>query len=323
MIDTVSVWVPISPTLRQLSNWTSHSYYFPNSQSRGNFYKQARVNESATATFVYFPPNPPRYPYPRLSIEVSLPKVLFGNNVQMLSTRFQLDEAIDRLNLCISQIPWLPTLDVRTGILRRLDIAYNHQVGTYVQDYARALQKLDYPYRKTLPYLHEGVQFKSRVHITKFYDKHRECSLPTAQGILRQETTLRPTYYIERKLGMQYPTLMDLSFTWLAQILEKDLKRLHLENNILTDRSTANVVLVQKYGWSQANKLTGYLAVRQSMSKDQLLANGANSHTVRKYDNLISDAGISLALIDEGMSLPPLKIKGNDGKNMLFVVSDT
>lgn len=323
MIDTVTVWFPISPSQSQLNCWVSHPRIFPNGRRRSKFYQYARVAEFATATCVYYPPNLPVYPRPWLSIEVSLPKVLFRENINPVSTEFHRVEAIAQINQFISDTAWLPNLDFGSGILWRLDCVYNHYVGKHVQDFVRVLYNLDYPARKTMPYSHEGVQFKSGVAVTKFYDKFIESSSPDAVGILRQETTLRHTYYIERRLDIPNPTLRNISFLKLSQILNEDLLRLHLNSCIMTTRSTANFVLVRKYGYVHGNKLFGHLIASQSMSRDQIIASGANPRTIRYYNQQIVDAGISLALLDDGMYLPQLEILMTDGNSLPRVVSDT
>lgn len=241
----------------------------------------------------------------------------------MITQETELREAMSLVNQFIAGKSWLPELDFGTGILYHLDAAYNHQVGEHVQDYIRALFNLDYLNRKTQPYPHEGVQFKSRVTTTKFYDKRKECLSPSANGILRQETSLRHASYIERRMGLEDPTLLDITIDWLAQVLQNDLKKLHLQNAVITDRSTAQWVLKQIYGWSLGDKLFAHLYDRQSTSKAQMIAEGKGESTIRKYEKLITDAGVSLTLTEDGLQLSPLEIRLGDRTNVAASLSDT
>ena len=71
-------------------------------------------------------------------------------------------------------IPHCPKLDLGEGILIRLDMCYNHQVGDAVEDYIKAIGNLDYPHRRTKHHRYEGVEFRAKHKTTKFYNKERE-----------------------------------------------------------------------------------------------------------------------------------------------------
>jgi len=281
------------------------------------------MDNGSMISFKYYPPNPPRYPLPWLSIQVSIPNILYENNIQMSTGKSDIEEAIHRVNQFLGEQSWLPGLDFGLGFLWQVDLVYNHQVGEYVQDYVRALSKLDYPKRDTQPYPHQGVQFKSGVAVLKFYDKWVESSIREVYGNLRQESVLRHTYYIKRRMGIEYPTLKDISIPWVSKVLQEDLQKLHLTGSIITDRSTAQATLVQRYGWNHGDKLFGHLNACQSMSRDQLVARGMSERTIRKYKKQIADAGIALTLCDDGMQLAPLEIHLTDGTDVPDSLSDT
>lgn len=323
MLDTIIVQFPISPTSNQLQGWIGHPLIFPDGKELPMYFQNAKMVNGTMISFKYYPPNPPRYPLPWLGIQISLPMVLFGNNVRMITGKSDIEESIHQVNQFLGEKSWLPRLDFGSGFLWQVDLVYNHQVGEHVQDYVRALSKLDYPKRDTQPYPHEGVQFWSGVAVLKFYDKWVECSIPDAYGNLRQESVLRHTYYIERRMGIQYPTLEDISIHWVTKVLQRDLQMLHLARNIITERSIAQTVLEQKYGWNHGYKLFGHLCARQNMSKKQMIRNGQSERTIRKYEKQIADVGLSLALTDDGMQLPPLDIRFQGGTNVPDSLSDT
>ena len=323
MIDTVMVTFAIYLEPRHLRQWVSHPLIFPGGTSLRKYFLNASLDHGVPLDFKYYPPNPPRYTRPWLSMKISIPKALYRNNVQMVTCESEIERAIAIINSYIAGKPCLPKLDFGAGVLWEVDATYNHFTHDMTQDYVRALSKLTYPQRDTGPYPYEGVQFKSDVATTKFYDKHRECNLPTAQGILRQESVLRHTYYIERRMQRKAPTLREVTVAWLVQILNDDLKRLRLQNSIIYDRHLAQDILTDVYGWSPGSKLFSYLVAKQSMSVEQMIARGAKKRTLLKYDRLIADAGVALTMCDTKASLPALSIDVESVKKVMGVVSDT
>lgn len=61
---------------------------------------------------------------PLLTLEVSLPKLIYGNNYQMLGS---LDGTIQIGNMFLAIVSHAPILDLAEGILILLDMCYNHQ----------------------------------------------------------------------------------------------------------------------------------------------------------------------------------------------------
>ncbi len=308
MLDTAIIDYPLSLTTNQLSEWRSISDTQPGEAPENKYTNYKHLENRAALEFIYYPSNP-RYPKPRLSIQASLPKVLYGNNIEEITSEAEIEEAIDRVNDFIGGVNWLPAIDFGAGRLWRIDPVYNHQVGSCVPDFLRVLSKRVYPKRDTISYLNEGVQFKSKVASTKFYDKEKESRSSLAAGILRQETTFLHTYYIERRTGLQHPTLRDIKQPLLRKILQEDLDKLHLADCVFVDSSIAQQVLILKYGYTHGNTLFGHLRARQSMNTEWLRLQGANRRTIQKYEKQISDAGVSLALAEDRLSLPPLEIR--------------
>ena len=309
MLDTAAVSFHVSPTPDQLASWANYTLKFSNGHVRTKHFINTHNSHGATLSFFHYPPHPPRFPLPFLSIQASLPAVLFGNNVEQIAAESEIDEAIHEVNNFIAAVPWLPDLDFGAGCLRRLDAVYNHHVGPLVSDYIQALFRLDYPYRKTQPYPYEGVQFKSGTISTSFYDKAKESLSAAASGILRQETKLLHRYYIERKTSLDYPTLRDITLPMLCKILQQDLDMLHLNACTVMDKSTAQQLLIDRYGYMRGNTLFGHLIARQSMSREQIRLQGASARTIQHYEKQITDAGVSLALGNDRLALPPLEIR--------------
>jgi hypothetical protein len=308
MLDTVIVAFNKLLTDDQFSDWVPDPGKNTVSIGPKTYKKYLPMKNGASFSAVYHPPHPIYKDKPWLGIQVSIPAVVFGKNIEMITDISQIDEAILRVNKFTSELNWLPEIDFGAGPLYRLDSVYNHQVGEYVEDYIQAFSNLECPTRQTIHYLHSGVLFKGGVISTTMYSKHLKSKSPLAKGILRQETKIITPDYIEQKTGLHRPTLRDLTIPGLAKILQQDLVRLRLNDVSLHGRSNAQHILTNKYKYNLALTLYGYLINRQSMSMEEMIAQGGNPRTLRNYEKLIHDAGLSIALVEDGITLPPLEI---------------
>jgi hypothetical protein len=308
MIDTAAVKFPIELPQNYLMEWDYAPFIPHDHKPRRDMYTRHEALGEAKISGVYYPKNP-GYPNPLLRLEVSLPMVLFGNNAEAISEISEVEEAIQLINEFTDVCSWLPPIDIGQGTLSRIDLCCNHQVGDLVQDYIRALYNLTYPQRKTKPYPGEGVQYQSKVAVTKFYNKGYQCRHPSAKGILRQETVLRKTYYLERRMGISQPTLRDITKDWVIETLQKDLDALRLNDRTICNRELALEILQHKYGWNKGNRLHSHLLAGQTMTLEQMIASGASRRSIQRDNKLIADADISLALTEAKVPLPPLRIE--------------
>lgn len=310
MLDTVAVKYHTELDQSKLQHWPHERIDRMGSNTREKFTLNRSI-DGAHMKATYYPANK-QFNEPLLILETSLPKVLYGNNVVQLAEMAEVRAAALEGNRIIDDIPGLPQVDFRDGLLHRIDLCQNHKAGDLVQYYIRALSSLTYPHRKTGPYLsgtiHEGVQYKCRAVTTKFYDKYAECHQPDAAGVLRQETTIRKEHYIKRAMGVADPTLRDITKDWVVGMLEKDLNRLHVDR-LICNRDQAMEILLSKYGPIKGNRLYGYLAAAQSMTRKQMLDKGYNERTIQRYNKEIVDAGVSPTMIDTKIPLPPLCIE--------------
>jgi len=272
-------------------------------------YKATRKTEKgAVIRAIYYPQND-RFSLPMTLFEVSLPKVLYGNNVDLIDDEATLKEAILEANKAIRNIRIFPEVDLGLGLLTRLDIAYNYQVGESVYGYIRALRDLEYPRRKTMPYLNEGVQYMSKSVTTKFYNKERECGDMAAHGIVRHEKTIRQAHVLSRYFSRNPTRLMDVEFDKCKELLSKDLQLLGLENNPIYGKSSVHEILLEKYGCKKGIALYGWWLERLTQNTEQLVKAGLQKKTIQRQDKLIKDAGIPLTMSDSANPLPPLVIR--------------
>jgi hypothetical protein len=307
MLDWLAARFSVSPTPNQLKHWVSTPFIPPNSPEREKYF-QNRLIHGTVFKFTYYPPNQ-KYPSPHFRVEFSPSTLLYGNNVQLIEDQSQIDEVRNLANVYLSIISWIPPVDIGDGILSRVDATYNYPAGDRVHDYIRALSNLedDYPQRETRPWKYGGVQFYSKATTTTFYDLLKKHQIPAAYGYLRQETSMRGSRNIAQRMGIDNPTIRQLNIDWLADTLRKDLQVLHLDQAVICDRDLASEILLNHYKSKRASGLYGYLILRQSMTRAQLISRGVSERTLQGWDKAIHDAGVALTMTDKA-SLPPLWI---------------
>jgi len=302
MLDTIRVKFPIAPTAEQLKGWTQRTTRTQTGESTVYIYNPVVCETTLRFTF-----RPVDYTgNPMLSLEFSLPKLVFDNNYQMLGS---IDGSIKMANIQLTDIPHVPHLDLGEGVLIRLDMCYNHQVGDAVDDYIKAIGNLDYPHRRTKYHRYEGAEFRAKHKTTKFYNKEHESGYLEAHGILRQEITMLNPKDIQKFTGKSKPTLLDVSSEQIADELRNDLEKLGLLNNSIANQDTAMKTLCEEHGeyagfyyWAMLKNKTQ--KTRKRITKESKMHPRSIDRKLRK----IVDTGIPLTLTDREEPLPPLCI---------------
>jgi hypothetical protein len=306
-LDTIQTSFQTIPALEMLAKWNNEKITHPDGRVWNKYYINEYVDSEIVIKATYYPRNP-SYKEPRFMLEFSLPKMLFGNNIEMITNSDELKEAILIANDLIQQKKKIPGVDISAGILCRMDVCYNHQVGNRVHDYITAFLNLHYPHRKTQSYQNQGVQYKSKIATTKFYCKETQTKNPLAKGILRQETTYRKPFRIGKALNCRDPKLEDITKDKIISLLRADLEKLRLKDNLICDRELARNILVSVYNRVKGERLYGFLITRQTMSKGQIIEEGTALRTIQRDEKLIADAGVSLTMTEK-VPLPPLCIE--------------
>ena len=273
--------------------------------------KTVTLGNGATIEYEYYPFASGGKPF--LRVTYSLPKVVFGNNYQMV---FDIEGAIAAANKLLPQVRGIPYLNLWKGKLVRLDVCYNHQLGHLVPYFVRAMQSLEYDRRRTLPYSSEGVFYGNASITTIFYNKAKELlndkddiAAMEAYGILRQETSLRKAY-IKKLTGREHPTLRDISLEPLIATLEEDLEKLDLRGNSIGTRDTTFERLSETNDEDTATFLLGWLVRgKDSISrKDLAKASTLSKSTIRRRIADALDTKVPLTLTSYEEALPPLVI---------------
>jgi len=304
MLDTIRVKYPISPDKEELQYWMCKTITTTRGTRVSYIYNPIITEDKVMLKYTYIP-----FDYtgkPILTLEFSLPKLLYGNNHQMIGS---IDGTIKLANMYLSMVPNAPILDLAEGILIRVDMCYNHQVGEAVDDYIRSLQYLDYPHRKTRYLKNEGVEFKAKHIFTKFYNKQKESGRVEAFGILRQESTLLEPKDIQKIFKARKPTLLNVSRDIVMDYLNDDLKKLSLlDNSIGTHDTTLNTLSTSLGPYAGPYY---YALLKEKMGKSRKeIARETNTHP-RSLDRRIRkivEAHVPLTITETKEPLTPLHV---------------
>ncbi|MCW5887748.1 MAG: hypothetical protein KIT07_06455 [Anaerolineales bacterium] len=306
MLDTIRLKYAVSPTEEQLTNWQRRTR---STQTGGVIesyvYNPVITEDEVIVKYTYYPVGYKLEPL--LTLEVSLPKLINGNNHQMIGS---IDGTIKIGNLALELVQHAPKLDLAEGVLIRLDFCYNHQVGELVDDYIQAIGQLDYPHRRTKYHRYEGAEFRAKHKTTKFYNKEHESRRSDAHGILRQELTILKGSNVAKVLGKDSPTLLDITKDIAAVHLNDDLAKLRLLGNSIANADMALKVLCQQYGSEAGIYYYGLLVSRLQKSKKRIHQESQLHHrTLERRLRKIVDSKIALTLTDRSEPLPPLKVE--------------
>ena len=255
---------------------------------------------------IYYPQDINNRPEPLLLCEMSLPKLVYGDNIHMIPTP---SSAIEKAHQIIGQYSHIPRVDLNQGILYRMDLCYNFQVGKYVPEWIRQLYKLEYPRRKTKPYYpSQGVQYYSRKASLSFYGKEAETRDSDAHGILRMEASWRDKNQIGELVGKPLATIGDFTSEVAFSLLNAELEKLGIRDRAPVDSLATLRILTEKYGSEQGVRLYGHLNARQIASNKEMKAMGMTKQTISRSQNQIRDAGLSMCIAENEVALPKLMI---------------
>ncbi|HUT59041.1 MAG TPA: hypothetical protein VNA25_14425 [Phycisphaerae bacterium] len=316
MIDTIQLKFPRIPTPDQLHDyWQTISHTAPNAAvPRLKYVYNTQPSDGIALKATYLPQDYENQPM--LLLELSFPKALCGINWPMIP---DIASAIHAVDSAIARLPGLPPINtIGTGVVTRLDACYNYQVGGNLQHYLRALSRLEYPHRQTVPFMGTGVEYRSILCKTKFYDKlletakqHVDFDLYPPPGTLRHETTLRGARDVAHKVfsRSQYQIkLQDIHPDDVINVLVKDLRHLGIENCSFATADLALQRLCAYYGNIKGPRLYGIYSACQDRRKCDIAAEThMQRHSVNRLLRQVRAAGIAPAA-SEAESLPPLQI---------------
>lgn len=302
MIDSIKLVFPMTMTNAQLNGWRKTE----REQKNRFVYREHILEiEIETGAVIKASFSPTKFnKSPGLSLEFSLPKLLTGDNLVQLE---DIHEAMEQTNEILGQVEQLPKVNVFAGILTRLDIMFDHNVGNLLPAYIDGLSRLDHPYRKTHPYLRESVYYNSDKTVLKFYDKFAESEDERARGLLRQEQSLLDTRTVHKRMGTN--SLAQISPEVIERELNRELQHLRLNEVELASEAAAAIRLVEKYGYYEGLHYTALRSLNGRVDIEELIPPGAIHHrSLDRHIRKIIDAGIALVSTDYDGFLPPLEV---------------
>lgn len=302
-VDTIVLNYEIQIHKEQLASWESNEIRKPNGHFNCSYTFIDKIENGSEIKYRYFPYSFKKSPL--LIVEFSVPKILFGNNYTTIKDK---QEAIRSINLILKS-HLSPINRIEEGIISRIDIYYDHQVGELVPFYIKVLQTLELPYRKTMPYASHGVQYMNRSINSKFYDKEKECGDPNTHGILRHEVTIR-SRKIKEYTGKKRPNFDHITEDFQNQVLEEDLKTLHIFGVSIGTADMTYKTLCENYGEYAGTYYYGLIHANTDLSKEILLSSRqSHPRSIERRLQKVIKLGLPPILTESKVPLPPLVIK--------------
>ncbi len=308
MIDTVRFRLPIEIPDSLLWDWGHIQKPNKDGRTWHKYFDDIEASYDTKIRFTYYPQDRKMEPNPLVLVETSLPKLIYGNNVEMIT---DVEKAVKLLNSFVSE-HLKRTVSLCNSELDRTDLCFNHDVGENVRDFIRYLFMLEMSGRKTKPYYPTyGVQFYSKWAALIFYDKYEECGILAAEGILREEASYVNKFSVRYALESPDKPAFITDFTpeVIENILHRENAKLGIDNAVIADPTVALKTLVMKYGGEQGMRLYGYLCLPSDMDRKALEALGIKKRTIQRNRQDIKRAGLGPGLVNAERKLPPLTVK--------------
>lgn len=315
MIDTVQLRHRIVlPSKAELSALGFHRV-IKRSPSKTTWVKNATRRSASQPRFTWSQTNGGDW----LSVEVSLPKLLFGRNTLLL-TEHNTSDALRLLSNFVFETVGVD-FDAMTAIVGRIDYYFDFNVGE-----TNAFPYLTTASRATLPYTRRhivgnSVSFGNRSKRIVIYDKHVEVisrrglvnaeELEESNGVLRLEArhlTSRACNRLKQKHGLPFPTSQSLcSLAVARKELSSTLVALGLDREILNPGSRIDR-LREYYGDIRlVRSLIAFIALFESYGEEfwRLGVAGYSKSLYYEHMRLVKKAN---ALLCAETTLPPLRL---------------
>ncbi|AKG34401.1 hypothetical protein [Paenibacillus durus] len=192
MFDTIIMKarpIPIDPDIMNQYNAKSTTFY---SEETGVLNTSYTINDEKLPYMKYIEGSQ------TLTVQVSMPKFLYGDNVTML-TEADIPLFFEQLQERLLQLfdVYIPYSE---WIISRCDVCCNFQVGKKVSEFVRMLSRQQHAYKNTIVYNQDQtVEYRNKSSRIMFYDKHKQTRkeeeskeiIERSKGILRLE--VRPS----------------------------------------------------------------------------------------------------------------------------------
>jgi len=315
MIDTVllraAVETPLSKNILQKFRWRNERYYFRDTASANS------------PCLFYYPARDGKY---YLSIEASLPKILFGHNLTVLN-QAEITEALQILS-SLATAYFGVDFDAFSASVGRIDFCINFDVGAErIYAYLRsATEARPQRLKRRIIGKIETVEFFNKQRKIYLYDKARQSQFllrkdkippdvaASASGLIRLEARFSNPVVIQR-LVVDHLNLTDrasrtiLNSSVAKKVLSEALTQFELDKPIImVDRRVETLQKFYGYG-SKLQQLLGFMQLCDLYGQDNLISRGVVKRSA--FYQHIKDLRRAGALIytTYHSSLPALSIR--------------
>jgi len=197
-----------------------------------------------------------------LTMEASLPKLMYGNNLSRVSRPTM---ALRRLRELVRDLVTGPIPGLADSECLRVDFCYNFFVGDQLPDYLAAISKLPHSRQRFVYNGARSIEWSSnngrRIIL---YDKDLEMqhndriAAPEAKGILRFEVQIRKkSGFLQRRLNTQYLVTGDVVSAAVAYACLGETVAAIGMDRTFKPADIARSVLARNFSGSTVNRLLG------------------------------------------------------------------
>jgi hypothetical protein len=246
-----------------------------------------------------------------MTAEVSLPKLLNGENVSLIHEA-DLPAAFQKVSEFVSDATG-KAAEVGAWNLSRADYCFSWSVGDLLPLYLEAVGKLHLSKHNRQSVDTSSVTWHSKANKLYFYDKHRESGLDIAEGVLRLEATVRNTHYLAEKwLKTERTAAALLTDANAVKMLSYFLKRLGLsQEKPIFSKVGLMAKMVSEFGVVGFEKMFGFLALYAVYGSKLASADGHYSkRTYYRRRKQLAEAGLLAWHSEPDVVLPALAVRG-------------
>ena len=327
MFDTVKIAIPLMLSKLEIENIEWNQTDSSRRQAVNNtIYKKLYDNDFKGLPFI-------RYTYReddpskcRLKVEVSIPTLLYGSNVNELraddiDTFFKMMRKYIsvKLKIKLSRIP-----PINTWTAEKVHVCKNFNVGQLKSRYLNAMSGCSIPKYQKRTYNAKGsdrvesVEWKATKKKEKLYDKEAEVEqqhqypdksrhLKRAKGILRYEIELSDTEIRKISPGRRAVEILEMDVA--AEILQKGLDRNGLSSGVkyTSLQQVIDAINQETIPLRTKSSLIAFATELLFSGEDECLNKYAASTFRKRKMQLRGILGTDVLLIGDSM-LPPLRV---------------
>ena len=208
-----------------------------------------------------------------LLIQVSIPKLLYGNNVTLINQQ-DISIFFERVQERIHQLFSVSIPRTEWSIVRA-DICWNFQAGKDVGEYVRMLSKQKIAFKNTISYnQYQTVEFFNKSSRIIFYDKQRqmqkEKALPElveqSKGILRLE--IKPSNSDMKKFSPTKNAVQLLNKPFFNYMTAKVLSEIEYPSSV--SKMNLSWIMENKENISKIETLLGFQVLQNTFEESAL-----------------------------------------------------